>query len=287
MNAILICPGERPDVCLLADEAPLAATPALGHGVLEYWMSYLAGTGVKEIGVLANERTDEIRKVIGNGSRWGVAAEVFPESRELTADQAAKKYGAASTLVDHFPGLPECPLFASYEGWFKALETWMPRANTPDRVGARESRPGIWVGLRAHISRSARLCAPCWIGDHVYVGPGAVIGPGTVLENGAFIEREAEIRNSVVGTATFVGRYVQIANSLAWGNTLVNWQTGLGQIVEDAFLLCSVRLRLPSAKTIPLFDRVAGWLAPSKQQHVVSYRRESGNYEALLVKKES
>jgi hypothetical protein len=140
------------------------------------------------------------------------------------------------------------------------LEAWMPRAKTPHRVGFRELSPGVWVGLHGHISSEARLCAPCWVGDHVYIGPGAVIGPGAILENGAFIEPKAEINHSVVGSATFVGQYMQIINSLAWGNTLVNWQTGLESTVSDAFLLCSLQPRRPGAKAIPWLDRVAGWL---------------------------
>jgi NDP-sugar pyrophosphorylase family protein len=280
MKSILICPGDRAEVPLLAEEAPLALAPALGYGLLEYWMSHLAGAGVKEVVLLAHDRPDEVRKLVGNGSRWGFAAEVFDEARELTPEEAGEKYGAAASLMDHFPGLPEHPLFETYAGWFRALEVWMPRAMTPDRVGVREVSQGIWMGLHGHISRNARLCAPCWLGDHVYVGPGAVIGPGAVLEDGAFVEREAEIRSSVIGTATFVGRYVQITNSLAWGDTLINWQTGVEHKVSDAFLLCSVRLTRPSAKAVPMLDRVAGWLASRKEPDPV-------NYQALLLKKGS
>jgi NDP-sugar pyrophosphorylase family protein len=264
MKTILICPGERAEVPLLAVEAPLAVAPALGYGVVEYWMSHLACAGVKEVVLLANDRPDQVRKAVGDGSRWGLAAKVMAESLELTPESAAEKYGAPASVMDHFPGFPADPLFASYQQWFDALATWMPRAGTPDRVGVRELRPGIWVGLHGHISPEARLCAPCWLGDHVYVGPGAVIGPGAVLENGAFIEPAAEIKGSVIGPATFVGQYVQISNSLAWGNTLVNWQTGLENKVSDAFLLCSLHPRRQGAKAALWLGRMAEWLAKWK-----------------------
>jgi NDP-sugar pyrophosphorylase family protein len=261
MKTILICPAERAEVPLLSVEVPLAVAPALGHGLVEYWMSHLACAGVKQVVLLANDRPDEVRKVVGNGSRWGVAAEVMAESQELAPEQAAEKYGAEALVMDHFPGLPDHPLFASYDQWFQALETWMPHAGTPDRVGVRELRPGIWAGLHGHISHEARLCAPCWLGDHVYVGPGAVIGPGAIVENGAFIEPKAEIHRSVVGPATFVGQYVQLTHSLAWGSTLVNWHTGLASKVSDAFLMCSLHPQRPGAQGFPWLDRVAEWLA--------------------------
>jgi len=261
MKTVLICPAQRTEVPLLASEAPLAVAPALGYSLVEYWMSHLACSGVKEVVLLAHDAPDEVRKLVGTGSRWGVAAEVIAESRELTMEEAAEKYGASATVMDHFPGLPGHPLFESYEGWFRALEAWMPRAVTPDRVGVREFRPGIWVGLHGHISSKARLYAPCWVGDHVYIGPDAIIGSNTVLENGAFIEANAEIENSVIGPATFVGQYFQITRSLVWGNMVVNWQTGLETKVNEAFLLCSLHPpRRQGAKPVPLLDRVMKWM---------------------------
>jgi hypothetical protein len=259
-TSVLICPAPRAEVPLLASETPLGVVPVLGQSVVEYWMSHMACAGIKKVVLLANDRPEEVLKVVGNGSRWGVAAEVIAEPQELTLSQAAEKYQASVSVMDHFPGLSGHPLFTSYGGWFKALMDWMPRAQTPDRVGMRELRAGVWVGLHGNISREARLCAPCWVGDHVYVGAGAVIGPGAVLENCAFIEAEVEITGSAIGPATFVGRYMQITNSLAWGNTLLNWQTGLETKVPETFLLSSLQPRHSSARTVPLLDRLAEWV---------------------------
>src|SRR5580658_3095389 len=110
MKTVLICPGERPEVPLLSVEAPLALAPAMGLGVVEYWMSHLACAGVKEVVLLANDRPDEVRKVVGDGSRWGLAAVVMAEPLEPTPEQAAEKYGAPASVMDHFPGFPGFPL---------------------------------------------------------------------------------------------------------------------------------------------------------------------------------
>jgi NDP-sugar pyrophosphorylase family protein len=280
MKSVLICPSARPEFPLLAVDSSLALSPALGQTVVEYWMSHLACSGVKEVLLLVHESQDGLRKVVGDGSRWGLSVKMMTESRELSADEASEKYGAESFVMDHFPGLPEHPLFASYEFWFKALETWLPRAKTPDRAGVREIKSGVWVGLHGHISDDARLFAPCWVGDHVYVGPGAVVGPGAILENGAFIETKALIKSSVIGPSTFVGQYVQVTNSLAWGNTLVNWQTGLENKVSDAFLLCSLRPQIARAKTIPWMNRVSEWLARWSEDQPMEA-------EPILIKKGS
>jgi NDP-sugar pyrophosphorylase family protein len=217
MRTVLICPSDRRDVPLISAQVPLATAPILGETVVEYWLSHLACAKTKHVIIAAHDRPEIIRNRVGTGARWGMEVEVLAESAELTPGRASEKYDALAVLIDHLPGLPEHPLFAGYDSWYRALLAWMPRAKTPDRVGLRELADGIWVGLHAQISPDARLEAPCWLGDHVYVGDGAVIGPGTILENGAFIEPEAVINESVVGRDTFVGRYMRIANSIAWG----------------------------------------------------------------------
>jgi NDP-sugar pyrophosphorylase family protein len=260
MKAVLICPDQRSDIPLLSADAPLALAPALGYSMAEYWMSHLSGARIKQVVLLAHDRPEDVRKLLGTGERWGVTLKIVAEVRELALEEAADKYGVAATLIDHFPGLPAHAPCESYKHWHETVHALIPYAKTPDRVGAREVEPGIWVGLHGRLSREARLCSPCWVGDHVYIGAGAVIGPGTILENGSFIEPHAKIRNSIVGPATFVGQYLELADSLVWGSTLVNWRTGTETNVADDFLLCSLKLRRSISKSVPILDRVAEWM---------------------------
>ena len=257
MRAVLICPHQRRKVPLLAAGQPLAAAPALGQGIVEYWMSHLACNRVEQTVILSSDRTEEVRRIVGDGSRWGVAAEVIDEAQELEPDEAAEKYEGAASVMDHFPGLSTYPLFCGYDAWFEGLEAWIPLADSPDRVGLRELRPGVWTGLHARISPKAILRPPCWLGDYVYVGPGAVIGPRSIVEKGAFVEPEANIEGSLVGPATFVGRYVQLKNSLAWGCTLVDWPSGVETKVADTFVLCSLRRSATQPPAPGFLDRIA------------------------------
>ena len=287
MKPILICPHERPAVPLLSENEPLSNAPLLGHSILEYWLSHLACSGVKETLILSSDRPEQVQALVGNGSRWGIAVEVSSEIKEMTPEQALARYGASASspdsaatavTLDHFPGLPEYPLFASYAQCYAALQAWMPRAQTPDRVGMRELQPGVWVGLHGHISPKAELRAPCWLGDNVFVGQGAIVGPGTVLESGAFIEADALVESSYIGPSTFVGKYVRVKESLARGDTLVDWQTDLQTKVTDAFLLCSfgpVRAKRAGAT---LLERLADFCAAWKEDQSVWQ-------QALLLKR--
>jgi NDP-sugar pyrophosphorylase family protein len=272
MGALLICPSERPSVRLLAETVPLAAVPALGQSLLEYWLVHLAASGIKEVTILADDRPEQIRAIAGDGARWGLKAVVISESRELTSAQVLLKYQTASDpscnfiqTLDHFPGREQWPLFTSYAGWFEGVQAWMPHAKTADRVGVHEISPGIWTGFHAHISPSAQIHAPCWIGQHVFVGEGAVLGPGTVIEDGSFIERSAEISQSYVGAHTFVGRFSEIKDSVAWGNTLLNLKTGSFAKVPDPFMLCALR-QPRSASSGGWFTRLADLYARNKEE---------------------
>ena len=124
-----------------------------------------------------------------------------------------------------------------------ALQTLLPRTANLNRVGVREIKPGVWVGLRSRIAAAAELRAPCWIGEEVWIGPNAIIGPNTILENRVVVETGTEIANTVVGPETFVGALTELNNSLAWGSTLINWRSGSRTTVPDAFLMCSLGQR--------------------------------------------
>jgi anti-anti-sigma factor len=248
MNALLICPSPRPAVALLAKNAPLAIAPLLGKCMIEYWIEYLVRRSVGDIRIRAADRPDQIAAVVGDGARWGVHIVVEPEPEESSPAQAAAIYCAHwkerpefIVLLDHLPGRPGRRLFDSYATWFNELYEWIPRAQTDDRIGQCEVEPGVWVGLRARVSPSARFIPPCWLGDHVAINREAVIGPGAIIEPGAIVAEGAQITQSIIGAATFVGAQIKIEDSIASRHTLVNWSTNSILRVPDACWLSSLR----------------------------------------------
>jgi len=262
-KTLLICPSDRPAVTELSRVAPLAAAPLLGQSLLEYWLTHLALNGVQAVHLLADDRAEQIGKLVGNGGRWGLKIEITQEVRELTAAQAQIKYAAefkASapnniSVLDHFPGEPTRPIFTSYADLFAGILRWLPKANTIDRVGFREVRPGVWIGRHAHVSPEAILTGPCWIGQHAFVGAKCIIGPNAILEDRSFVEGGAEIADSVIGSDMFVGKLAALRQSFAWGNTLVNWKSGSIAQVNDAFLMCALKRQPKSEKFLGrLFD---------------------------------
>lgn len=265
MNTLLICPSIRPGVPHLAENGPLVTAPILGRSVVSHWIEHLAGLGARQVRIIAADRQEHVRTEVGDGARWGVSIEVVPAKAEPSLAEAAARFHTAgesdrlpephgTVLMSHLPGAPERPLFESYAGWFEALLGWLPHALTPMRVRMAEIRPGVWVSRRAHVSTTAELIGPCWIGDQVFVEPGAVIGPGAIIEDRAVIESDARVIRSWIGPDTFVGPMTSVENSIAWGSTLINWQSDSSLHVPDPFLLCSL-VRPQSAALIDRFGR--------------------------------
>jgi NDP-sugar pyrophosphorylase family protein len=273
MAITLICPGDRPAVGFLSQTVPLVAVPLLGESLLSYWMDHLAQSGAKAVRVLATDRPEIVRALVGNGSRWGLDIDVQPALKELTLEEAAPAASVDSAgqsshalILDHLPGAPAESLFRSYRDWFKGVLGWMPDATRPDRIGLREIRSGVWCGNKVHITPTAMLRPPCWLGDHVQIGAHAVIGPDAVLENRVVVDRNSEVFSSIIGPDTFVGRLVKVEGSLAWGSTLIDWRNGSCTQVPDSFLLSSLGQRYlpqPSANGPSPWHRLCHFLRAS------------------------
>lgn len=251
MKAILICPAVRPAFARLSETMPLVTLPILGENLVNHWLEHVAALGAREVTVIVADRSQHVRAAIGDGCRWGLRVKVVEAHAETGVEEAAARYQADGNknwlskphdivVMDCLPGCPDQPLFESYAGWVRALLAWLPRAQTPARVCVKEIQPGVWVGTGGHISPTAALRAPCWIGEGVTVGAGAIVGPGAVVEDHAVIGADARVMHSIVGPDTFVGQHVCVANSLAVGSLLINWRTESILRVPDAFLLCSL-----------------------------------------------
>lgn len=251
MKAIIICPNQANGIPVLADSRPLVTLPFLGESFISYWLQHLAAERFKEVRLITTDPARSIAAATGTGSRWGLKVEIFHEVRELTMAEARKRYrptyendwpGEPNDVIvaDHFPGVPGHKVFESYASWFKALSLWIPQATASKRVGAREVAPGIWAGRGCKIARSAKLIAPCWLGDSVHVGNSCTIGPMAYLEDGVVIDKQSVVVNSWVGPETFVGSLTEVKDSLGWGSLLVNWRTGSHTLIPDPFLMTSL-----------------------------------------------
>ncbi|HZO85423.1 MAG TPA: hypothetical protein VFC26_09430, partial [Verrucomicrobiae bacterium] len=97
MNALLICPAERPGMDHLTKAAPLAAVPMLGQSLVEHWLDEMSRKRAKHVRVLAADRPHLIRSLLGDGSRWGFKLEVLPERTEPSREEAVAQFASSGT----------------------------------------------------------------------------------------------------------------------------------------------------------------------------------------------
>ena len=250
MKAIVICPDREGALPFFSRTTPVALASMLGQSLLSQALTALAEAGAKDVTILAADRPEQVRRAVGHGERWGIAAHVVAESRELSVEEAREKYRPAGA-TDWLPqphdvlvanGTPisgEAPL-ENARDWFASLRRFLPRA-CEQRVGVREIEPGVWVCLRARIEEGVRFEAPCWLGEGAWVRAGARVGPGAYIEDEVMIDHDAVVSESWIGPRTYVGALTQVHGSLAWGSGLFNYDSGSFLDVPDAFLLSELR----------------------------------------------
>lgn len=289
MKVLLVCPEKRAHMPELSEREPLSAIRLLGQSLIEYWMSHLAGAGASEVTILASDRCEQVKAIAEHGQRWGLNATVLSKPPQLGAieqilldpNQPPPPVPDTNVAVlDHFPGLPNHPLFESYEGFFKALIAWLPNACTPDRVDVREVRPGVFVGTHAVIHPTAELRAPCWIGSRAHLGARCVIGPETIIEQGVFVDSNAEIAGSVVWSDTFVGPFASLTNCMASGSTIIDLPSGVATIVPDPFVLSALKPLRPLNLAHSVSSRLGELYARHKSDVLLAWKH-------LLLRKES
>ena len=302
MKAVIICPAHRAEVANLAQQSPLATVSICGKPFLFYWLEYLITKGASEIIVLASDRPEQVRAAVGDGARWGIRVEVAPECRELTVREARKKHRRASdtgwidepndiVLADCLPGYREINLFRSYAEFFSAVEKVSPLDNQLHNIGWREIAPGVWTGLRSHISEKAVLNAPCWIADHSIIGNGAVIGPNARIESHVVVDAVAHITNSYIGEATYVGRYTALSDVVATGDTISNWKHNFEAKIADKFLLSPLNWRterligrlIGRLLALVVFAATTPWALVWALSHIGSRRNLVSVHTALLA----
>ena len=132
------------------------------------------------------------------------------------------------------------------------------RQNFP--ILSREISPGVWAGLHCKIDSSAKLVAPCWLGENVWLRTRATVGPNAFIEDSALVDYDAEVVDSWVGPWTYVGAMTHINQSLGWADGLLNHANNSFTEIVDMFLLGDLRGGHGFARNSPWSGRVLALL---------------------------
>jgi lipopolysaccharide/colanic/teichoic acid biosynthesis glycosyltransferase len=242
---------------------PLALMPILGRTLLDHTLGHLAREGFSQVVILSSDRPEMIRECVGNGATWGLKTEVVATSHEMSIEEAELQFAARFetrpqvVMMDRLPGDSPSQLWRTHYENFQLLLQSLASPTVAGSLTMREVSPGIWISTKARICSISDLKAPVWIGPHATVKAGARIGPSTIIEHGAFIDNEVHLENTWIGSHSYVGPGMNLNQSFAWGDGLLNWQNASFMEVQDSFMLQDISRRNGTGSRAAFWERLA------------------------------
>jgi hypothetical protein len=97
-----------------------------------------------------------------------------------------------------------------------------------------ERRPGVWVARAVKLPPGVSIEGPCYIGEESWIGDGSRLGPHAVIGRQCVVESGTVVCRSVVGEGTYLGRNLEVADSVVTRNILHNVRWDARIRIDDA-----------------------------------------------------
>ena len=110
------------------------------------------------------------------------------------------------------------------------------------QFGAFPAGPGVWIGRNVNLPKSVQIIPPVIIAANTQIGQFVTLGPHAVISAGCLIDEHSRIRNTLVLSGSYVGRHLQVENSIINHNRLINLTLDTVISTDEAFLLGRVDL---------------------------------------------
>ncbi len=148
-------------------------------------------------------------------------------------------------IGEHHRQLTKDPVMKilTFGGWQQANNALIQQ-RTSSAVFPSSSRmveSGVWLSRATTIHPTAVVTAPAFIGDNCQILEGAVIGPNAVIENHCIVDRETTIENSIVCQRSYVGKGLEIRDSIIDRNTLINLSLETAVKISNDFILANLQ----------------------------------------------
>ena len=114
----------------------------------------------------------------------------------------------------------------------------------------REVKPGVWLDSGAHVHKTARLVAPCYIGSNARVRRGAVITRFSNLERNCEIGEGSLVFDTSLLPYTMVGRGLDISTAVVDRFDLADLVRNVTVHIQDPNLISDIP---PQKQRIPAY----------------------------------
>lgn len=93
--------------------------------------------------------------------------------------------------------------------------------------------PGVWVARAVKLPASVHIDPPCYIGEESWIGDGSSLGPHAVIGRQCVVEPGTVVCRSVVGEGTYLGKDLEVSDSVVTRNILNNVRWGAEIRIEE------------------------------------------------------
>ena len=104
----------------------------------------------------------------------------------------------------------------------------------------KEVKPGVWVGEKARVHRSARLLAPCFVGSYAKVRAAALLTRGSSVEHHSEVDCGTVVENSSLLQTTVVGAGLDVTHSVVGFQKIWNLRRAVEVEITDRRLVSTL-----------------------------------------------
>jgi NDP-sugar pyrophosphorylase family protein len=127
------------------------------------------------------------------------------------------------------------------------------------RPAGREIKPGVWVGERARIHRSARVLAPAFIGAQARLRAASVVTRCSVVEHHSEVDCGTVLEDTTILPYTYLGSGLDASHTVAGFGKIAHLQRQAEVEITDPRLLDNVTTSA-SWRTVKNAASLAGYL---------------------------
>ena len=120
---------------------------------------------------------------------------------------------------------------------FRRLASDLMTGKCKSRPRGNEVRPGVWMEEGVQVARGARIVAPAYIGREVRIADDCLITRCSNVESWSHIDFGTAIEDSSILTNTYVGIGLDLSQSLADGDELLNLRHDVRLHISDPVVM--------------------------------------------------
>jgi hypothetical protein len=104
----------------------------------------------------------------------------------------------------------------------------------------KEVKPGVWIGEKARVHRSARLLAPCFVGSYAKIRAAALLTRGSSVEHHSEVDCGTVVENSSLLQTTVVGAGLDVTHSVVGFQKIWNLRRAVEVEITDRRLVSTL-----------------------------------------------